>query len=248
MKSSPPGPGTATAQASTTSQVPATPSVPARAQRPTASRGRPALLPPPGLKPLVFAASLLPVAVWLARGLIEFDGGFGANPVEFLTRSSGFWTLTFLCLTLTVTPLRRLTGRIWLMRLRRMLGLFAFFYACLHFTTYLWFDQWFDVASIVRDIGKRPFITVGFAAFLLLIPLAATSTQAAIRRLGRRWQTLHLLVYAVAILALLHFWWHKAGKNDFGTPTVFAVVVAVLLGARLFWRLRQQKAARPTAS
>jgi sulfoxide reductase heme-binding subunit YedZ len=204
-----------------------------------AAAGRPALLPPRGVKPVVFGMSLLPVAAWLARGLADFDGGFGANPVEFLTRSSGFWTLTFLCLALTVAPLRRLTGRVWLMRLRRMLGLFTFFYACLHFTTYLWFDQWFDIASIVRDIAKRPFITVGFAAFLLLIPLAATSTQAAIRRLGRRWQLLHRLVYVVAILALLHFWWHKAGKNDFAVPTVFAVIVALLLGERLVRRLRQ---------
>ena len=148
--------------------------------------------------------------------------------------------MTFLCLTLAVTPLRRLTGQAWLIRLRRMLGLFTFFHACLHFTTYIWFDQWFDPESIIRDIAKRPFITAGFAAFVLLIPLALTSTRAAIRRLGRRWQTLHRLVYLVAALALLHFWWHKAGKNDFGTPTVFALIIAGLFLARLGWWLRRQ--------
>lgn len=181
----------------------------------------------------------MPAAVWLARGLVGFDGGFGANPVEFLTRSSGFWTLTFLCLTLAVTPLRRLTGHSWLLKLRRMLGLFTFFYACLHFTTYVWFDQWFDPSSIARDIVKRPFITVGFTAFVLLIPLALTSTRGAIRRLGRRWQLLHRLVYLIAVLALLHFWWHKAGKNDFAVPTVFALIVAVEFALRLPWRLRR---------
>ena len=194
-----------------------------------------ALRPPRGIRPLVFGLGLVPAAVWLARGLVDFDGGFGANPIEFLTRSSGFWTLTFLCLTLAVTPLRRLTGRAWLIRLRRMLGLFTYFYACLHVTTWVWFDQWFDPQAMIRDIIKRPFITVGFAAFVLLTPLALTSTQAAIRRLGRRWQLLHRLIYPVALLALLHFWWHKAGKNDFAVPTVFAIVVAVLLGWRLTW-------------
>ena len=190
--------------------------------------------------------ALLPVAAWLARGLVDFDGGFGANPIEFLTRSSGFWTLTFLCLTLTVTPLRRLSGRPWLLKFRRMLGLFTYFYACLHVTTWVWFDQWFDPAAMVRDVIKRPFITVGFAAFLLLTPLALTSTQAAMRRLGRRWQRLHRLIYPIAILALLHFWWHKAGKNDFAVPAVFAMIIAVLLAWRVvaWWLSSPPRAGR----
>lgn len=196
---------------------------------------------PAGLSGLIFGLALVPLASWLGRGLAGFDGGFGANPIEFLTRASGFWTLTFLCLTLAVTPLRRWTGRAWLLGLRRMLGLFSFFYASLHFTTYLWFDQWFDLAAIGRDILKRPFITVGFAAFVLLLPLALTSNRWAMQKLGRRWQRLHRLVYVIAGLALLHFWWHKAGKNDFATPTVFAVILVVLLGSRLWWRWRWRR-------
>src|SRR6202012_3408534 len=124
-------------------------------------------------------------------------GHLGANPIEFITRSTGLWTLVFLCITLAVTPLRRLTGRAELVRLRRMLGLFAFFYGALHFTTYFWFDQWFDLHAIYKDIFKRPFITVGFGAFVLLIPLAATSFQAAVRKLGRRWQGRHRAVYGI---------------------------------------------------
>ncbi|MGD9946246.1 MAG: protein-methionine-sulfoxide reductase heme-binding subunit MsrQ [Burkholderiaceae bacterium] len=183
----------------------------------------------------VFAAALLPLArlFWLG-----FNDGLGANPVEFVTRSTGTWTLVMLCLTLSVTPLRRLLGWAWLLRLRRMLGLYAFFYGCLHFATYIWLDQWFDVPAMLADIVKRPFITAGFAAFVLMLPLAATSTKAMMRRLGRRWQTLHRLVYAVACLGVLHYAWHKGGKNDLSEPLVYAVVVAVLLGARLLLRGR----------
>ena len=161
------------------------------------------------------------------------------EPLEFITRGTGDWVLYFLCLTLTVTPLRRLSGWNWLIRLRRMLGLFAFFYACLHFLTFLWFDHFFDVEAMLKDVLKRPFITVGFIAFLLLIPLAVTSTNAMIRRLGgKRWQWLHRLIYLIAPLGILHFWWMKAGKHDFAQPILFGMIVAALLGSRLLRRSR----------
>jgi methionine sulfoxide reductase heme-binding subunit len=154
--------------------------------------------------------------------------------------------LTFLLLTLLVTPLRRLTGCNWLLRLRRMLGLYAFFYACLHFGIYIWLDQFFDWHSIVKDIRKRPFITVGFTAFVLLIPLAATSTNAMVRKLGsQRWQRLHRLIYAIAVLGVVHFWWLV--KKDIREPLVFAAVLAVLLGARAVWAARKVKL-RPGAT
>jgi sulfoxide reductase heme-binding subunit YedZ len=135
-------------------------------------------------------------------------------------------------LTLAITPLRRLSGQHWLQALRRMLGLFAFFYACLHFTTFIWFDHFFDLAEIGRDVWKRPFITIGFAALLLLIPLAVTSTDAMQRRLGRRWSQLHRLVYGVALLALLHFWWMRAGKQNFAEPILMSAIIMILLAAR----------------
>jgi len=179
-------------------------------------------------KPLLFLVCLLPLMrlAWLALA-----GGLGANPIEFITRSTGTWTLVGLLLTLGVTPLRRLTGRNELIRYRRMLGLFAFFYACLHFTTYFWLDQFFDPASIARDIVKRPFITVGFAAFLLLLPLAATSTQGMMRRLGRNWQRLHRLIYPVALLGVVHYLWLV--KKDLTEPLVFGAVLVLLLALRL---------------
>jgi sulfoxide reductase heme-binding subunit YedZ len=160
----------------------------------------------------------------------------GANPVEFVTRSSGTWTLIFLCLTLAITPLRRLTGANWLIRFRRPIGLIAFAYACAHLLTWVWLDQWFELSAMLIDIVKRPFITVGFVAFLCLLPLALTSTDSMMRRLGRRWGMLHRLVYPAAVLAILHYWWHKAGKNDVGEPLIYAVVLAVLLLARLIGR------------
>lgn len=180
-------------------------------------------------KRVLFVGALLPllINVWLAA-----QDRLGANPIESLTRSSGDWTLYFLALTLTITPLRRLSGQHWLQALRRMLGLFAFFYACVHFSTFIWFDHFFDFAEIVRDVAKRPFITVGFAALVLLIPLAMTSTQAMQKRLGRRWVQLHRLVYAVALLALLHFWWMRAGKQNFAEPGLMAVIILYLLAAR----------------
>ena len=187
------------------------------------------------IKVAVFALALVPLARLVVAG---FTGGLGVNPIEFITRSTGTWTLSLLLVTLAVTPLRRITGWHWVVRLRRMLGLFAFFYACLHFTTYLWLDQFFDVASIVKDIAKRPFITVGFAAFVLLVPLAATSTNAMIRRLGgRMWQRLHTLVYAIAALGVVHYWWLV--KKDVTQPMLFAAALAVLLGARVAYRLRR---------
>jgi len=181
-----------------------------------------------------FVLCLVPLArlAWLGA-----RGGLGANPIEYITHSTGWWTLSFLMITLAVTPLRRLTGLNWLLRLRRMLGLFAFFYAALHFTTYVWLDQFFDVGAIAKDIVKRPFITLGFAAFVLLIPLAATSTNAMVRRLGAaRWQLLHRLVYLIASLGVAHYWWLV--KKDLTEPVLFACVLSVLLGARLAWRLR----------
>ncbi len=197
-----------------------------------------------GLRVAVFAAALLPL---LRLVVLGYADRMGANPVEFVTRSTGTWTLVMLCLTLSVTPLRRLLGWPWLLRLRRMLGLYAFFYATLHFTTWVWLDQWFEPWSMVMDIVERPFITVGFTAFVLMLPLAATSTKAMMRRLGSRWQELHRLVYAIAVLAVLHFWWHKAGKNDFAEPMVYAVVVALLLGLRVAWHLARRVPASVSA-
>jgi methionine sulfoxide reductase heme-binding subunit len=190
----------------------------------------------------LFVACLYPLARIVLFGVTD---RLGANPVEFVTRSTGLWTLVFLCITLAVTPLRHLTGQAAWLRVRRMLGLYAFFYATLHFTTYLWFDKWFDVLAIAKDVVKRPFITVGFAAFVLLIPLAATSPRAMVRRLGRRWQTLHRSIYAIALLAVLHFWWMKAGKHDLGQPKLYGAIVLALLAVRLvrWWRRRVRAAA-----
>jgi sulfoxide reductase heme-binding subunit YedZ len=198
------------------------------------------------LKTLLFLAALAPFARLVVA---VFTDRLGANPIEFITRNTGDWTLYFLCFTLAVTPLRRITKWNWLIKLRRMLGLFAFFYAALHFTTFLWFDHFFDLEEMWKDVIKRPFITVGFTAFLLLIPLAVTSTNGMVRRLGgRRWQWLHRAVYIIVSLGILHFWWMKAGKNDFGQPIVFGTIVAVLLLSRLYWnviqpRLRKQQLA-----
>ncbi len=182
----------------------------------------------------VFVLALLPLARLVVAGL---TGGLGVNPIELVTRSTGTWTLSFLLITLAVTPLRRVTGWHWLVRLRRMLGLFAFFYACLHFLTYAWLDQFFDAGAIARDVVKRPFIAAGFAAFVLLVPLAATSTHAMIRRLGgKAWQRLHYLVYAIAILGVVHYGWLV--KKDVAQPLLFALGLALLLGFRLLHRLR----------
>lgn len=189
------------------------------------------LLLHPLAKPLVFVLCLLPLA-WLVFGAINDQ--LGANPAEALIRSLGDWTLRFLCLTLAVTPLRVRTRTPQLARYRRMLGLFTFFYACLHLLAYGWLDMALDMADIGRDILKRPFILVGFACWLLLLPLAATSFNRAVRWLGgRQWQALHRLVYVIAPLALLHFFWMKSGKNDFAEVAVYALVIAALLLERL---------------
>lgn len=191
------------------------------------------------IKTGLFVAALLPFARLV---LFTFTDRLGANPIEFITRNTGDWTLYFLCITLTVTPLRRLTGWGWLLRLRRMLGLFAFFYVTLHFTTFLWFDHFFDIDEMWKDVVKRPFITVGFSAFLLLIPLAATSTNGMMRRLGgKRWQRLHRTIYLIAPLGILHFWWMKAGKNDFAQPILFGSIVALLLLLRLYWNVLEPR-------
>lgn len=186
------------------------------------------------VKVALFATCLVPA---LRLAWLGWRDGLGANPIEFITRSTGWWTLALLAATLSVTPLRRTFGQPWLLRLRRMLGLFAFFYAALHFTTYLWLDQFFDLTEIARDVVKRPFITAGFTAFVLLLPLAATSSNAMVRRLGgRRWQRLHRVVYAIAVLGVLHFWWLV--KKDVTEPTLFALAVGALLAVRLWWRWR----------
>lgn len=185
------------------------------------------------VKASLFALALLP---FLRLVVFTFTDRLGANPVEFITRNTGDWTLYFLCITLAITPLRRLTGWVWLVRLRRMGGLFAFFYVALHFMTFLWFDHAFDVAEMWKDVIKRPFITVGFIAFVLLIPLAASSTNAMIKRIGaRRWQWLHRLIYLIAPLGILHYWWMKAAKHNFEQPLLFGAIVATLLLMRLYW-------------
>jgi sulfoxide reductase heme-binding subunit YedZ len=187
-------------------------------------------------KPVLFLAALGPLA-WLVYGALAHQ--LGANPAEALIRSTGDWTLRLLCLTLAVTPLRQMTGWHALARLRRMLGLFTFFYGLLHFLCFGWLDMGFDLAAIVKDIAKRPFILVGTAALLLMLPLAATSFNRAIKALGAaRWQKLHRAVYAVAVLAILHFFWMRSGKNVFGEVAVYAAIVAALLGWRIVRRLR----------
>ena len=191
------------------------------------------------LKGVLFALALLPFVRLIAFGFLD---RLGANPIEFITRNTGDWTLYFLCITLAVTPLRRLTGWNWLIRLRRMLGLFSFFYVVLHFMTFFWFDHFFDVEEMWRDVIKRPFITVGFIAFVLLIPLAATSTNAMVRRLGaKRWLWLHRLMYLILPLGILHFWWMKAGKNLLAQPILFATIVTTLLLLRMFFKYQSRK-------
>jgi methionine sulfoxide reductase heme-binding subunit len=177
-------------------------------------------------KTLLWLFCLTPAARLAYKG---FTGDLTANPIEFITLETGFWTLTFLVLSLAVTPLRRITGYNRLIQFRRPIGLFAFFYATLHFSTYIGLDRFFDFSSIGEDILKRPYITVGFTAFLLLIPLALTSTKASIRRLGKRWTTLHRLVYVSAALGVLHFYWKKSAKHDLREPLIFATILGALL-------------------
>jgi len=187
------------------------------------------------IKALLFVAGLLPAArlVWLG-----LHNGLGANPIEFITHETGDWTLIFLVLTLSVTPARRLLGRPELIRYRRMLGLFAFFYGCLHFTTYIWLDKFFDVGAMLKDVRKRKFITIGFTGFVLMLPLALTSTAGWIRRLGgKRWQMLHRLVYLSAIAGVVHYYWLV--KSDIRKPVFYGTLVVLLLLYRLAASMRR---------
>lgn len=193
----------------------------------------------PAAKPVVFALCLLPF-VWLFYSALTNQ--LGANPAEALIRATGDWTLRFICIVLLVTPLRTVSHTPALARFRRMLGLFAYFYVVIHLFSYSGFDMGFDVGDIAKDIIKRPFILVGFLAFLLLTPLAATSFNRAIKALGaRRWQLLHKLVYAISGLGLLHFFWMRAGKNNFAEVFVYAAIIAVLLGWRVQQYIRKKK-------
>jgi methionine sulfoxide reductase heme-binding subunit len=190
-------------------------------------------------KPALFVLCLLPLA-WLVWGAATMS--LGANPAEALIRATGDWTLRLLCLCLAVTPLRQLTGWHALARLRRMLGLFTFFYGCLHFLCFAWLDMGFDVGAIAADIIKRPFILVGSSALLLMLPLALTSFNRAIKALGAaRWQALHRAVYGVALLGVLHFFWMRAAKNNFAEVAVYAAVIAVLLGWRIVRRFKTKQ-------
>ena len=212
----------------------ATTSAPAAARRAPAKR-HPLLHP--AAKVVLFLLCLLPLA-WYVFG--AFTERLGANPAETLIRGLGDWALRLLWITLAVTPLRTWTNQPALARFRRMLGLFAFFYASLHLLAYGWLDKGLDLADILRDIGKRPFILMGFTAWLLLVPLAATSFNRAIKALGApRWQALHKLVYAIAIVGLMHFIWMRAGKNNFAEPLVYGSILAALLGWRAWRRLKR---------
>jgi sulfoxide reductase heme-binding subunit YedZ len=196
------------------------------------------LLLHPAAKPLVFVLCLLPFA-WLVYG--AFTNGLGANPAEYLIRATGDWTLRFICIVLAVTPLRTIANWPALARFRRMLGLFAYFYVVLHLLSYSGFDMGFDVGDIAHDIAKRPFILVGFLAFVLLTPLAATSFNRAIKAMGaKRWQLLHKLVYLIAGLGVLHFFWMRAGKHNFAEVAVYAAIIAVLLGWRVLQFLKKK--------
>jgi sulfoxide reductase heme-binding subunit YedZ len=189
------------------------------------------------LKPIVFLACLVPLA---DLGLRAVQGRLGANPIERITHQTGWWTLALLLTSLAVTPLRRLSGVLWLVQYRRMLGLFAFFYGSLHMLTYVWLDQFFDFHAMVHDIGKRPFITMGTLSYLSMIPLALTSTLWSIRKLGKKWQTLHRLAYVAAIAGVIHFYWLV--KKDKSEPLVFITVLALLFAIRIGYIIKERRA------
>jgi sulfoxide reductase heme-binding subunit YedZ len=194
----------------------------------------------PWAKPLAFVLGLLPFAWLMLSAVLDW---LGANPAEALERSTGDWTLRMLCVVLAVTPVRTVLGLPTLVRFRRMAGLFVYFYAVLHLLAYGWFDMGFELEDIAKDIFKRPFILVGFTAVVLLTPLALTSFNRAMRALGgRRWQVLHRLVYPVAVLAVLHFFWMRAGKNNFAEVSVYALILGSLLGWRLLRFIRKNGA------
>jgi sulfoxide reductase heme-binding subunit YedZ len=207
------------------------------------------MLRSPAVKPLVFALCLLPFALLFRRG---WSGDLGPNPEQTVIWTTGLWTLRLLLLTLAVTPLRKLTGWAELARLRRMLGLFAYFYGALHFTAWFGLVNGFGLDSALRDIAKHPFVLAGMSALLLMTPLALTSTNGMIRRLGaQRWQRLHRVVYLIGAVAVFHFWWGKLAKNNTAVPTVYALILALLLGLRLVfaWRAaRQRQRQRAAAS
>ena len=194
--------------------------------------------PSPGtlrlLKALLFLIALLPASALILATFGVAGFSLGANPIEELLHNAGKWGLRFLLLTLAITPLRRVTGLNWLIRFRRMLGLFAFFYVSTHFLIYALLDQRLEMGAIVEDIIERPYITLGITALIMLIPLALTSTNAMMRRLGRRWQPLHRLIYPAALLGVWHFWWQV--KEDIREPLVYAIILAILLGFRIWWR------------
>lgn len=195
------------------------------------------------LKVVVFLAALIPLGHMLSGILME---RLGANPLEYLTRYSGDWALYFLMMTLAVTPLRKLLQQPWLLRFRRMLGLYTFFYAALHFLMFFWFDHFFDLQEMWTDVLKRPFIAVGLIAFCVLLPLAVTSHNGMIRRMGgKAWQRLHQLIYVIAPLAVLHYYWMKAGKHDLTRPYLFASLVAALLLYRVVVKWRERAERRP---
>jgi len=182
------------------------------------------------LKSSLFLISLEPLGrlVWLG-----YSDDLGANPIEFITRSTGTWALVFLCITLAMTPLRLITGSAVWIKMRRMFGLFCFFYASIHFAIWLLLDQNLDLQAMIHDVLKRPFITMGFLSLVLLIPLAVTSNTWSVKRLGRRWSLLHKLIYVIALTVIAHYWWHKAGKNDLQTVSIYAGVIVLLLFTRL---------------
>ncbi len=189
-------------------------------------------------KPVVFLLCLVPAALVVTDAL-EITGRLGANPIEEIQDRFGIWAIRFIMVTLAVTPLRRLTGWNWLVRFRRMFGLFTFFYVLMHFLTWFILDQSLLLSAIIEDVTERPFITIGFAGLLLLIALAVTSTDGMRRRMGRRWQKLHYSAYAVAVLGVWHYWWQV--KKDASDAQIYAAILAVLLGARIWWKLRQKK-------
>lgn len=190
-------------------------------------------------KKIIFFACLIPLLrlIWLG-----FNEDLGANPIEFVERSTGYWALFFLMLTLSLTPMRLITKAIWLIQLRRMLGLYMFFYAVMHLLTYLVIDYGFDWVEIQKDVIKHPYVLVGLLAFVLTIPLAVTSNNRAIKKLGKRWKTLHQLVYFIAILGVTHFWWLV--KKDIREPLLFAAVLLILLGIRLYFKSHNKKPSR----
>ena len=189
-------------------------------------------------KPVVFLLCLVPAAL-VVTDAFEITGRLGANPIEEIQDRFGIWAIRFIMITLAVTPLRHLTGWNWLLRFRRMLGLFTFFYVLMHFLTWLILDQSLLLSAIAEDLTERPFITIGFTAFVLLTAMAVTSTNGIRRRMGRRWQKLHYSVYVVGLLGVWHYWWQ--GKQDANDAQIYAVILAVLLGFRIWWKLRQKK-------